>query len=448
MVGRVGVSWPAAAATLLRGDVSTLSQVAADVGSPWREPWAEMAKATVRAIERGGEPFVDWACSPSGHRTIGEWDRASKPFVEALAAHVAGRPLRQSVAELAGRGPQPALPPELADALARLPIEATGALVDAAMLQLAHDGPEVLGRADLSVRRRADLTLLRVAEGLPLGGLGGDDALAIELVRQCEPPELERLLLAVPPDLAAWVVGTGAHAFSPTSYGVEVIRAVSRRLPPSQRLAFEAEITGAEGRFANFIDDSGLRAHLAWLLEDPHAVADLAAFDRLVGNRGAMPEVARWRKVRVPDGSGQPTRWTPDREIRDVAAMFLFDVATCSSAEIETWYDALAELAAAGVSDSQLVRSTLLSGARGALHAPTEAVAQTAMLVLCRDLLPLTARSRPWHSRTRRPSTAEARWARMIIDRLVGAGHEEFVGQCAAANRSAARLVRAARAVD
>jgi hypothetical protein len=407
----------------------------------------ELAEATVRAVERGGETFVGWACSIPGHRTIAEWDEASRAFVDALAEQVAGRQLQVPLTDLGGGAAPPVLAPALADALVRLPAGTTGLLVDAAMRQLALSGTEVLGRTDLPARRRVGLVLLRLADGLPVGDLSGDDALAIALVRECPPPELERVLLAVRPDVAAWVVATGAHAFDPTSHGVEVIRAVSRRLHPSQRLGFEAEITGTEGRFANFLDDSCLRDHLAWYLDGPEPVADLEAFDQLVANRGAMPEVARWRKVRVPDGSGRRTRWTPEHEIRDVAAMFLFDVATCGSDNLETWYDSLAELAAAGVSDSQLVRSTLLSGARGALHAPTESVAQTALLVLCRDLLPLTTRSRPRLSRASRPSRTEAVWARTIVDRLVGAGQESFVDQCAAANRSAARLVRAARSV-
>lgn len=445
---RVGISWPAAAATLLRGDVSTLSQAAAEPSDPGREPWAEMAEAIVRAVERGGESFAGWACSESGHRSIAEWDEASKPFVDALAAFVAGRQLEPPLTNLGSQAP-PMLAPALADALVRLPIQAAGSvpLVDAAIRQLATGGVEVLGRTDLPVRRRVDLVLRRLAEGLPLGNLGEDDALAVGLVRECTPQGLERLLLAVSPEVAAWVVGTGVHALEPTSHGVEVIRGVSRRLHPSQRLAFEAEIAEAAGRFANFIDDRGLGDHLAWYLDDPQHEVDLAAFDRLVGNRGAMPEVARWRKVRRPDGSGQPTRWTPDHEIRELGAMFLFDVMTSGSDDVEAWFDCLAELAAAGATDAQLVRSTLLSGARGALHAPTESVARAGLLVLCRDLLPLTTWSRSRFSRSGRPSPTETRWARQIIDRLVDAGQESFVDQCAAANRSARRLVKAARSL-
>jgi hypothetical protein len=127
--------------------------------------------------------------------------------------------------------------------------------------------------------------------------------------------------------------------------------------------------------------------------------------------------------------------------------MFLFDVMTSGSDDVETWCDCLAELAAAGVSDTQLVRSALLSGARGALQAPTESVAQAALLVLCRDLLPLTARSRSRFSRSGGLSTTETRWARLIIDRLDEAGQGSFVDQCAATNRSARRLVKAARSV-
>jgi hypothetical protein len=405
-----------------------------------------LAEETVRAVERGGESFVGWACSPQGHRTIGEWAEGSRAFLDALAAHIAGRRLRPPLSDLGGGAP-PVLAPALADALVRLPAGVTDVLVDAALHQLALGDAEVLGRQDLPAFRRVDLTLRRLDRGLPLDRLGGDDALAIALVRECSPPDLERVLLAVSPQVAAWVVATGVHAFEPTSHGVEVVRSVSRRLHPSERLGFESEITGAEGRFANFIDDQSLRDHLAWYLDDPAAVADLQAFDRFVGNRGAMPEVARWRKVRSPDGSGQGTRWTPDLEIREIGALFAFDVAASRSDDIMTWYDALTELAAAGVSDAQLVSSALLAAARGATHAPTESVAHTALLVLCRDLLPLTARSRPWYSRAGRPSRTEARWARVVIDRLVGAGRETVVAQCAATNRSAARLIRAARSL-
>jgi hypothetical protein len=423
-----------------------LSQAAAELGDPWHEPWAELAEATVRTVERGGESFVGWACSTSGHHTIAEWDEASRPFVDALAAFVASRQLEPPLTDLGSQAP-PVLAPALADALMRLPARTAGslALVDAATRQLATGDVEVLGRTDLPVRRRVDLVLRRLDEGLPLGHLGEDDALAVGLVRECAPQDLERVLLVVSPEVAAWVVGTGVHALEPTSHGVEVIRGVSRRLHPSQRLGFEAEITDAEGRFANFIDDRGLLDHLAWYLDDPQHEADLAAFDRLVGNRGAMPEVARWRKVRLPDGSGQPTRWTPDHEIRELGAMFLFDVMTSRSDDAEAWWDCLAELAAAGVSDTQLVRSTLLSGARGALHAPTESVARTALLVLCRDLFPLPARARSRFARAGRPSPTETRWARLIIDRLDAAGQQSFVDQCAATNRPARRLVKAAR---